>query len=207
MSASSQRIGFAAKQSWTCFRVRVCVSDRPFPAAIATGSFSGTVPLLQSSFISVRVCDLSDQTCLPGSLPSSRHHQEASTHARFATTSLRSVHRLSQPLDGLLRLMTLQACSIPQPCPGFIPFRGFSLRAATLRFRSSSPLAVTCYPLKLRRACPRPPTSASRFLSTRRCVHPGRCLAFPSPAPLFRFFLLQVLRLAPTRRLPAAIRS
>jgi len=49
-----------------------------------------------------------------------------------ATSPLCSVLRLSQPLDGLLRPLAPRACSIPQPRPGFIPFRGFSLRAAAL---------------------------------------------------------------------------
>jgi hypothetical protein len=42
---------------------------------------------------------------LPGFVPSSRHHQSASTDRETSQASLRSVHRLSQPLDGLLRTL------------------------------------------------------------------------------------------------------
>jgi hypothetical protein len=49
---------------------------------------------------------------------------------RDAMPSLRSVLRLSQPLDGFLRPPASRACSIPQPRPGLSPFRGFSPRAA-----------------------------------------------------------------------------
>jgi hypothetical protein len=56
---------------------------------------------------------------LPGFLPSSRHHRSASTCARAHPLSLRSVLRLSLPLDGFLRHPASRACCIPQPRPGF----------------------------------------------------------------------------------------
>jgi len=53
--------------------------------------------------------------------------------AKASQASLRSVLRRSQPLDGLLRKFGLQACFIPQPCPGPILFRGsFSSRSRTI---------------------------------------------------------------------------
>jgi hypothetical protein len=55
--------------------------------------------------------------------------------ARLPKVSLRSVLRLSQPLDGLLRPKASRAYFIPLPRPGSILFRGFSRRAATLPHR------------------------------------------------------------------------
>jgi hypothetical protein len=73
--------------------------------------------------------------------PSSRHHRGAATSVRRMPLPPRfvSVHRLSQPLDGLLRPPALQACFIPQPRPGLSPFRGFSPRAAVRSHRPSVP--------------------------------------------------------------------
>jgi len=76
---------------------------------------------------------------LPGFRPSSRLHRCASTATKVTKPSLRSVLRRSQPLDGLLRASALQACSIPQPRPGPISFRVFSLAAATLPRRKEVP--------------------------------------------------------------------
>jgi len=58
---------------------------------------------------------------------------------RDAMPSLGSAHRLSQPLDGLLRSPASQACFIPQPRPGLSPFRGFSPRAVALPHRKRLP--------------------------------------------------------------------
>jgi hypothetical protein len=76
---------------------------------------------------------------LPGFRPSSRHHQVRPLDARNFQSPLRSVLRLSQPLDGLLRTLTPQACFIPQPRSGPISIKGFSLDAATLPRRKELP--------------------------------------------------------------------
>ena len=48
----------------------------------------------------------------------------------LSKSPLRAAHRFSQPLDGLLRAPASRAYCIPQPRPGFVLFRGVSLRAA-----------------------------------------------------------------------------
>jgi len=63
--------------------------------------------------------------------------------AKGSKPPLRSVLRLSRPLDGLLRALAPWVYSAPQPRPGFIPFRGFSLDTAVLRYRSRFPHAVS----------------------------------------------------------------
>jgi hypothetical protein len=125
--------------------------------------------------------------------------------AKDAMPSLRSVLRLSQPLDGLLRSPALQACSIPQPRPGLSPFRGFSSRAARLLHQQPMP-PCRCHPehspdlaLRFAFAFRLPPdatlvdASASRPSSARDSVAYGLGLASPQPAPLFGFHLLQVV--------------
>jgi hypothetical protein len=51
----------------------------------------------------------------------------ASTNREASHSSLRSAHRLSQPLGGFLRATAFRACFIPKPhpgfaCPGLFPF-------------------------------------------------------------------------------------
>jgi hypothetical protein len=70
---------------------------------------------------------------------------------------------------------TSRACSIPQPRPGFIPSRGFSLRAATFPRREELP-PCRC-PLRAHHPeeqLPRSASSTTRLCSTRRCVAPVR---------------------------------
>jgi hypothetical protein len=55
---------------------------------------------------------------LPGFLPSSRHHQGASTDRETSQASLRSVHRRSQPHDGLLRASAPGLVSSPSRVQG-----------------------------------------------------------------------------------------
>lgn len=68
----------------------------------------------------------------------------------------------------------LRACFVPQPCPGPLPFRGFSLRAAALSSRELLP------PCRSVRACspvarlPPARTSASRPFSARSRVAPTK---------------------------------
>jgi len=83
---------------------------------------------------------------------------------------------------------SLQAYSIPQPCTGFILFRGFSLRAAALPHRKSAcPLVVsrtTAHQPRLVATLVRPDFEA--LLHTKkRCCSLG--LTAPQPAPLVRF--------------------
>lgn len=88
------------------------------------------VPTLSFPFELLRA-----QTHLPGFLPSSRRHQNASTIREafqlFATLRPQafSTSRRFLPRSGS------RACSIPQPRPGFNLFKGFSLCAATLPHR------------------------------------------------------------------------
>jgi hypothetical protein len=80
------------------------------------------------------VLSVRDFTCL-GFVPLRDFTLARPLFARLPKVSLRSVLRLSQPLDGLLRPKASRACFIPLPRPGSILFRGFSLRAATLPHR------------------------------------------------------------------------
>jgi len=57
---------------------------------------------------------------LPGFLPSSRHHGRCPLIACALRRPLRSVLRLSQPLDGFLHLHAVRACFVPLPRPGFL---------------------------------------------------------------------------------------
>lgn len=179
-----------------CFHPVPGTPTLPSPDSAASGSFSYVVTC-SSEFLrlNTRSQPFGSERTYQGLFPH-RGMTRWSPHPRGDQAPLRSVLRLSQPLDGLLLRLASRAYSIPQPCPGFIPFRGFSLRTATLRFRSSSPLVVEPPAPRNLGTSPslRPALgpSTSRFSSVRRCVHRARCLRSPSPAPLFRFLLLQV---------------
>lgn len=159
------------------------------------------VPTLQSPLAVFR-----HEHYLPGFLPSSRYDQAASTCRAGYPPTLCSVLRLSQPLDGLLRHLTPPACFIRQPSPGFIPFRGFSLRAATLARREQLP------PCRCPPSAQRPRAMAAVglldyevFIRTeKRFV--GLVLPAPLFAPLFGLVLLQVTPTRRTLQLPKAIR-
>jgi hypothetical protein len=146
--------------------------------------------------------------CLRGFRPSSRHHRARPLHARVPRPSLRSVHELSQLLDGLRRAPASRACFIPQPRPGFVRVQGLLPRfsqafsskvAAPMPFgRGPSPTNLGCQ-VQTRRlrgfdpqrgAFHRPGFSRS----DSRC--PPHVLAPPGP-PLFAF----------RAGLPSALRS
>jgi hypothetical protein len=55
---------------------------------------------------------------LPGFLPSSRHDQGASTDRETSQAPLRSVHRRSQPPDGLIRTLAPELISSPSRVQG-----------------------------------------------------------------------------------------
>jgi hypothetical protein len=82
--------------------------------------------------------------------------------ARFPISALRSVLRLSQPLDGLLHLSNSWAYFIPQPRPGFSTVQGF----LPLRSRSGSspfraPMSLSAFRSPASRL-PLPASSTSR---------------------------------------------
>lgn len=161
-----------------------------------------------SEFLLFKARSLSfdDEHHLPGFLPSSRHDQAASTCRAGYPPTLRSVLRLSQPLDGLLRHLTPPACFIRQPSPGFVSFRGFSLRAATLARREQLPPCRCPPPAQRPRAM-----AAVGLLDYEVFIHTKKRFAglvLPAPlfAPLFEFVLLQVTPARRTLQLPKAIR-
>jgi hypothetical protein len=81
---------------------------------------------------------------LPRFVPSSRHHARASTLREDLQSSLRSVLRFSQPLDGFRRTHAGGLVSSRSPRPGFRPFRGFSPQTTTLpRREKPAPLPFT----------------------------------------------------------------
>ena len=95
------------------------------PLLDAPGSSFLAVGPPQSSYVTVPVNALfGPHEPARGSLSSSRHHQARPPLARFPNPSLRSILRLSLPLDGLLRVLTLPAYFIRQPRSGF-PVQGF----------------------------------------------------------------------------------
>lgn len=110
-----------------------------------------------------------------------------STHARFPVPALRSVLRLSHPLDGLLHPANSWACFIPLPRPGFSAVQGFLLlpsRSGSSPFRA--PLSFSALRSPASRL-PLPAPATSRPSSLEQCVPGGWCLAFRSVAPLFGF--------------------
>jgi hypothetical protein len=78
---------------------------------------------------------------LPGFLPSSRHDQGASTDRETSQASLRSVHRRSQPHDGLIRTLAPGLISSPSRVQG--------------SSRSGASLSVQRHPARRRRLPPR----------------------------------------------------
>ena len=93
---------------------RVC--DRP-------AASSRFVSPLQSSFTIVLARALSGRAHCQGFVPSSRPHQHASTRDRDPAL-LGSVHRRSQPLDGLLRALAPGLVASPSRVQDTGPFRG-----------------------------------------------------------------------------------
>jgi len=70
--------------------------------------------------------------------------RNASISHETSQASLCSALRFSQPLDGLLRALTLQAYFILQPRLGFVPVQGL------LPFLSRPTSSVGCFPLAVR---------------------------------------------------------
>jgi hypothetical protein len=159
-------IGFTARPTALSFPTVRMTTHRPSRAAICRAfilppAFPYRVPSLQFPPTA-----LGRQGCLPGFLPSSRHHRGASTCGNPASTSpaafahltvscalgrfrgrsaefpnslLRSAHRFSRPLDGFLHTSTCGFVSPRYHVQGCFPFRGFSFRAATLPRRQELP--------------------------------------------------------------------
>jgi len=114
MQTGSRFIGFtAASRSLPVSMQRSRSTDPPSTRASdrPASSFHVRVasPELLRALTSAQA--VSGRAACQGFLPSSRHHRGASTFARAPRASLRSVHRRSQPLDGLLR----------SPAPGLVP--------------------------------------------------------------------------------------
>lgn len=80
---------------------------------------------------------------LPRFLPSRDLTRTRPPTTRRSKASLRSVRRLSQPLDGLLRVTGLRACSIPLPRPGLA-------RSGASPFAQPPSLSEGAYPRAVR---------------------------------------------------------
>jgi len=131
---------FTAVRRGTCFQAqRTNLSDRPSPELVRS-----RVILLcrvsSSEFLRSysRPMPLRIKPSCRGFVPHRDNIGRVHSCEGFQS-SLRSVLRHSQPLDGLLRAPTPQAYSIPQPRPGPILLRGFFLDAATLPRRKKLP--------------------------------------------------------------------
>jgi hypothetical protein len=177
-----------------CFHTSVRLTDRSSPAFRKVGSFSRAHLPLRSSFVRASFWPLSRPSALPGFLPSSRRHRSRPLNTGVLPLPLCSVHRLSQPLDDLLRLPASWAYSIPQPRSGLLRSRVSPDSQPYWLIASSSPHGVATLLLTSDRShqLPLPGPSPSGYYSENRSVRPVRCLASPSVAPLFGFFLLQV---------------
>lgn len=151
------------------------------------------VPPLQSSFAFTSARDLSDRADCLGSGPlrditrSRPLPRRIPASASFRPRALAAPRRFS-PRAGS------GACCIPEPRPGPVPFRGFSLRAAHRSRRTVQP-PCRCSPgarldLSIRR--PHPKTSATRLRSTRRRVRTGSVMSLADGRSPPRVRLLQV---------------
>jgi len=127
------RIGFATARALSLFpcRADACQSDRPSKLLCFDFRHHTKAPL-QSSFASRPCAPFGGHRPTRGFGPHRDIHGARPHTAKVPKPSLRSVHRLSQPLDGFLRAPCLQACFIPQPRPGFIACPGASLPAQRL---------------------------------------------------------------------------
>jgi hypothetical protein len=86
--------------------------------------------------------------CLPGFRPSPRHHRGASTCSRVPKSSIRSVRRCSQPLDGFLRAPAPGLVSSQNRLQGVLSSRGFpSPRSERSSSECSAPLPLFHRPL------------------------------------------------------------
>jgi hypothetical protein len=152
-----------------------------------------------------------------GFVPSSRHHSSTATIFRRASHApLRSVLRLSQPLDGFFRARACRLIPSRSHVQGHLSFRGFSPVAATHPHR----MEPSSLPLSHRRSCSR--SDFRRLTHKSTCAAPRlrgfhlRQAAFlesgysprPKPLPSSNFTLLQGLALSmPASALTVAVRS
>lgn len=136
---------------------------------------------------------------------SSRHHSKASTTRKRSQHSLRSVLRLSQPLNGLLRSRASQVYFTPQPRPGLSRSgASLSVQHQLSRRKSSAPMLLKHSSLSIRRWSHDEHLSTSRLCSTRSRV-PSDCgLGAPSVAPLVGLLPTQVSFSSPWLQFPDA---
>jgi hypothetical protein len=179
----------------------------PFPGPVPRTSIDRPLDPYASRFILARLDSSSEflrlhsrpeplgPGRLPGFRPSSRHHSHASTCARASRASLRSVHRRSQPPDGLLRARA------PRLVSSSSRVQGTSRSGGSLPAQQTS-LVERSYPRAVGSPGARRPFSASTPDRPRlRGVAP-REVAFqrfdsepmPPAAPLLGFTLLQASR-------------
>jgi hypothetical protein len=118
----------------------VCLHDQPSTGALRP-SFILPKPLPSSEFLRriSRFRSEDQKLYLPGFRPSLRRHWERPLYARVPNSSLRSVLRLSQSLDGFLRAPASRACFIPKPHPGLACSGSFPFAQPDLPRRKAVP--------------------------------------------------------------------
>jgi hypothetical protein len=157
MRSCPRLIGFTAVGAPVDFssRSRSLITP-PFLRNAFDASNSPALPFtpLQSSYASHASPDISAEipslTCLDFS-PSSRHHVCASTSLRSSRAPHTFRPQVFAPSRRFSPHARLQACFIPLPRPGHVPFRVFSSRPATSphrRERAPLPLAAQGSPPK-----------------------------------------------------------
>lgn len=160
---------------------------------------------LQSSFNSVAAPPFRGKQLPAWVSALTRHHGRASTSREASHASLRSILRLSQPLDGLRRATALRVYFIPQPGSGPLSRSGvYPLRTGFLPRRQDStslPLGPTNSPAS-GLPFPDPPTSRLYSMRSRKPRTPGLARAH-GRAPLRVRLPLQVISppLPPVTRL------
>jgi len=119
MSSEPRAIGLPAAPRLDSFPSPSVASrlDRPSHLSARVHPLLPSLPFEVSS---PHLLVTSRRPVLPGFLPSWRHHARCPLIACALRRPLRSVLRLSQPLDGFLHLHALRACFIPLPRPGFL---------------------------------------------------------------------------------------
>jgi len=168
-------IGFTARVAAACFHAACRTPSVPPSTERLTARLhpSTFVSPLQSSFgLILRPCPFGAGD-LPGFLPSSRHDQGASTDREASQASLRSVHRRSQPHDGLLRASAPGLVSSPSRVQGSSR-SGASLSAQRARLVAGSCLLAVAT-TRARRTLR--VTAAARIVPRPRGFHPrgGAC--------------------------------
>jgi hypothetical protein len=161
-------------------------SIRPSSDSRESDSFSRARCPLRSVFAVPPLLPFRRGTSCPGSLPSSRRY-------RRCPLAREDPNSRYVPSSGFPNLSTVSATFgftgllHPAATSRVHPFRGFS-RPTAVPDSSSRHAPVSLSPARspasrLPPAC----ASTSRPCSVDRCVPSGRCLAFPSVAPLFGF--------------------